>query len=121
MIMTPCCLGIGTNPVIKSTTHFEAQPESFWADVDLIVKKMTYDDLKILHDKVADQIALVREFDVFLVKNQLAVGDKVSFSHQNQTITGIVAKKNPKTIYVRTPDQQLWKVHPLALSQGPHL
>ncbi len=77
---------------------------------------MTYDDLKRLHDKVADRIADVRDFDTFWAKNSLRVGTKVSFSHQNQTMVGVVAKKNPKTIYVRTPDQRVWKAHPLSLS-----
>ena len=102
--------------ILKSTEHFTPQSDSFWSDVDLIIKKMTYHDLEILHDKVADQIAAVRDFDIFLVKNQLNIGDTVSFSHDGNPIIGVVVKKNPKTIYVRTPDHRLWKVPPLLLS-----
>lgn len=102
--------------ILKSTEHFTPQSDSFWSDVDLIIKKMTYHDLKTLHDKVAHQIAAVRDFDIFLVKDQLNIGDTVSFSHDGISIIGLVTKKNPKTIYVRTPDRRLWKVHPLLLS-----
>ena len=102
--------------LLKSTEHFTPQSDSFWSDVDLIIKKMTYHDLKILHDKVANQLAGVRDFEIFLVKDQLRIGDTVSFTHNGNTIVGVVAKKNPKTIYVRTPDLRLWKVYPLALS-----
>jgi hypothetical protein len=105
--------------LLKSTEHFTPQPDSFWSDVDSIVTKMTYQDLKTLHDKVADQIAAVRDLDVFLVKDQLHVGDTVSFTYDGNIIIGVVAKKNPKTFYIRTPDQRLWKVPPLALSL-PH-
>jgi len=101
----------------QSTGHFDPQPHSFWNDVDFVIKKMTYEDLKILHDKVADQISFVRDSDVFIAKVLLRIGDKVSFSHNGHTIVGIVTKKNPKTVLVRSDDQRLWKVHPPLLSR----
>lgn len=67
---------------------------------------------------VADRISLIREFDFFIARGQLAVGDRVSFDYQGQSMMGTLTKKNQKTVYVRVQgDSRLWKVHPLALKK----
>ncbi|EGU40369.1 hypothetical protein VII00023_22458 [Vibrio ichthyoenteri ATCC 700023] len=79
----------------------------------LDISQLSKDELLLLNKKIIERIKEIDRNETSRSMQDFRLGDKVSFTPPNEKrITGIVTKKNTKTISILTDSGNQWNVHP---------
>ena len=86
--------------------------------IDIDLSKFSEEELVELNHELVGRLRLLRQMRRYEQMAVLAPGERVSFvAESGQTIVGVVARFNQKTVTVCTDDGHHWRVSPSFLSK----
>ncbi|HBE90648.1 MAG: hypothetical protein A3E37_02990 [Candidatus Andersenbacteria bacterium RIFCSPHIGHO2_12_FULL_46_9] len=85
--------------------------------LDQALDELNEQEMRVLHRKVIERLKLFAKIKQLKAISQFSVGDRVTFTHNDERISGKVIRLNRKTVTVHTADHYDWTVSPSLVSK----
>ena len=88
-------------------------------DIAELINDMPQDALITVHNMIVDRLRVLQRQQAQQTMSQFRIGDTVCFNtNDGKTITGILVKRNKKSVTVHTEDGHSWNVAPQLLTKA---